>query len=189
MELLEWCDVFGGQPYIAVMDDIVVASMVRMRMQPVVVVIVIFAWCLDYSTTPVLLNPKVVSFWGDGMVFLLLLQVKIDRESQNSLCTELGYDNWFILFAHSLSTVNVVWLTQSWIVYATSSSFLWNEWHPMPDSMSYVAPCVVCRVVRGGGVAVRGVVVLPVVCEVWSLFRNIKYVMSLWMSEDGVTSW
>ena len=43
MELLEWCDVFGGQPYIAVMDDIVVASMVRMRMQPVVVVIVIFA--------------------------------------------------------------------------------------------------------------------------------------------------
>ena len=41
MEVLEWCDVFWGQPYMvfhAVMDDIVVASMVV-----VVVVIVVFS--------------------------------------------------------------------------------------------------------------------------------------------------
>ena len=59
-----------------------------------------------------------------------------------------------------------------------------------PDAGFDVVRGAMCRVssCSRGGVAVRGVVVLPVVCEVWSLFRNIKYVMSLWMSEDGVTS-
>ena len=44
MELLEWCDVSLGQPYMvfhAVMDDIVVAAMVRMMILPVVVVVIV----------------------------------------------------------------------------------------------------------------------------------------------------
>ena len=134
-------------------------------------------------------NSVVLRGW-DG--FFLLLLVKIDRESQDWGTSMTNDTIWFILFA--LSTVNVVWLTQSWIVY--DIIFISLEWMT-PDtrcrtdevcSTSYVAARVVCRVFAGGG---RGSRFRPP-SRVWSIESFSKY-KNTWCLygclKDGVTSW